>query len=317
MAIELDYMEYSSDANAQAAYDSSEDYALVDRTAGTIIGDMNTAGTQGKAFDGVTDAAYGDSEVAWKTANVRDAYIGKDWGSGVSRVVVGFKAWGSSDIGYHYNAGTNVTIKLYGKDTAPSTWDDGTLLATATTVSDANGLVVEKYDITITTAYRYHWIYIYSNNLPEDSFCAECQFFETSLQCYSESSIKQQGTYSLKVIADQTNSLNETLTRTVSPTVDLSGKDTIKFQAYASRTGSQFKIGIHDSGGTTTEYTVNIASANTWQTDSWNISGVSDANKDDIDQIIITIVNADSDNTFYFDNMYSELNSVIFFGSNF
>ena len=136
------------------------------------------------------------------------------------------------------------------------------------------------------------------------------------LEPVSESTIKQEGSYSLKIFAE-TDSVNDTLTRTVSPTVDLSGKDTIKFRAYASRTGSQFKIGIHDSGGTTTEYTVNIASANTWQTDSWNISGISDANKDDIDQIIITIVNADSDNTFYLDNMYSELNSVIFFGSNF
>lgn len=36
-----------------------------------------------------------------------------------------------------------------------------------------------------------------------------------SLQCYSESTIKQQGSYSLKVLARQTDSLNDTLTRTI------------------------------------------------------------------------------------------------------
>jgi len=127
--------------------------------------------------------------------------------------------------------------------------------------------------------------------------------YASNLQCYSESTIKEQGSYSLKAIAKQTDSLNDTLTRTVSPTIDLSGKNTIKLKVRASRTGSNFKIGIHDSGGTTTEHTVNIASADTWQEDSWDISGVADANKDAIDQIKITILNADVDNTIYLDNI--------------
>ncbi|MEO5355339.1 MAG: tail fiber domain-containing protein, partial [Magnetococcus sp. XQGC-1] len=62
-------------------------------------------------------------------------------------------------------------------------------------------------------------------------------------------------------------------------------------------------IGIHDSGGTTTEITPNITSADTYQSVTWDISGVSNANKDAIDQIIITIVNASAANTFYIDNM--------------
>ncbi|MCK4521446.1 MAG: hypothetical protein KAU20_02645, partial [Nanoarchaeota archaeon] len=129
--------------------------------------------------------------------------------------------------------------------------------------------------------------------------------FVSNLQCYSESTIKQQGSYSLKTIAQQTDSLSDNLTRTVSPTIDLSGYNPIKFDVRANRTGSNFKISIHDSGGTTTEHTVNITSANTWQTETWDISGVSDANKDAIDQIKITILNADADNTFYIDNMYA------------
>jgi len=131
-----------------------------------------------------------------------------------------------------------------------------------------------------------------------------------NLQSYSESTIKQQGTYSLKAIAAQTDSLNDTLTRTVSPTIDLSGKDDWIFYIYASRTGSNIKVGIHDSGGTTTESTPNVTPAGAWQKVTVDVSGVSDANKDAIDSIVITPVNADAANTFYVDNMYGTIVAV-------
>ena len=86
--------------------------------------------------------------------------------------------------------------------------------------------------------------------------------------------------------------------------INLTGKTTVYFDIYSSRTGSNLKIGLHDSGGTTTEITPNVTNANQWQTVAWNISGVSDANKDAIDSVIVTVVNADSANTFYIDNMY-------------
>ena len=59
---------------------------------------------------------------------------------------------------------------------------------------------------------------------------------------------------------------------------------------------------MHDTGGTTTVITPNVASANTWQTVIWDISAVGSANRDAIDQLIITVTNADEPNTFYIDN---------------
>ncbi|MDP3052409.1 MAG: hypothetical protein Q8N22_00420 [bacterium] len=126
----------------------------------------------------------------------------------------------------------------------------------------------------------------------------------TTLQSYSESTIKTQGSYSLKGVAT-TGALNKTLTRTIGSPIDLTGASTLKFDIRASRTGSNIKIGIRDSGGTTTETTPNITSADAWQTVSWDISGVSNANKDAIDRITITVVNADAANTFYIDNIFS------------
>lgn len=121
------------------------------------------------------------------------------------------------------------------------------------------------------------------------------------LQCYSESTIVEQDSHSLKVRAVATDSLNDTLTRTIDPPIDLSDQDTYKFSIYALRTGSNIKVGIHDSGGITTEITPNVASAGEWQEVSVDLSGVANADKDAIDSIIITIVNADEDNTFYLD----------------
>lgn len=139
-------------------------------------------------------------------------------------------------------------------------------------------------------------------------------------QCYSEDTIKQQGSYSLECFAMKISALNDYLQRTPGTPINLSNKNTIKFDIRALRTGSNIKIGIHDSGGVTTEITPNVIQVDTWQTVEWDISGVSNANKDAIDRIKITILNADVDNVFYVDNMYSEeieMGNALFFGVNF
>lgn len=129
---------------------------------------------------------------------------------------------------------------------------------------------------------------------------------DPNLQCYSESTIKVQGSYSLKIVAVETGSLNDTLTKTLTDYLDYSIMDVIKFDIRASRTGSNIKLKIHDTGGTTSEHTINIASADTWQTETWDISGITGTNRDTIDKIIIEIVNADSANTIYIDNLYTQ-----------
>ncbi|GAG95578.1 unnamed protein product, partial [marine sediment metagenome] len=169
-----------------------------------------------------------------------------------------------------------------------------------------NDSVWQEFVFSNITAYRYYKINITSHWRSGDDVCG---FYEVEMiedgpfTCYSEDTIKEQGSYSLKGVAVQTDSLNNTLTRTVSPTIDLSDCSEIRFDVRASRTGSQFKIGIHDSGGTTTEHTVDIDSANVWQTETWDISGVTNVNKDVIDQIIITIINADASNVIYIDHL--------------
>lgn len=130
--------------------------------------------------------------------------------------------------------------------------------------------------------------------------------FPAILQCYSEAAIKQQGSYSLKTVAKITHSLNDTLTKTLAGAdkIDLSGIDTLELYCYASRTGTNIEIQIHDSGGTTTTKSIVISSAGAWEQTAWDISGIADADKDDIDSIVIKITNADDENTFYVDDFY-------------
>jgi|GEM_PF-1544401 hypothetical protein len=53
-------------------------------------------------------------------------------------------------------------------------------------------------------------------------------------------------------------------------------------------------------------HTINISSADTYQTDSWDISGVSDADKNAIDQLQFKVLNAGSARDFYIDNVYGQ-----------
>ena len=136
---------------------------------------------------------------------------------------------------------------------------------------------------------------------PENNYLIAIRGNTLVLQSYSESTIKTQGSYALKAVAAITDSLNKTLTHTFAVNSDLTGVNKLRIDDYALRTGSNYKIGLHDTGGTTTEYTPNILSSNTWQTDYIDLSAVTDANKDNIDTCTITITNADSANTIILD----------------
>jgi len=140
-----------------------------------------------------------------------------------------------------------------------------------------------------------------ANTFYIDNFYAEGP--PVSLQSYSEPTLVTQGSYALKGIATITASLNKTLTKTIASPIDLTGVSTIGFDIQSTRTGSNIKLGIHDSGGTWTEVTPNITAANGYQSVVWDISSVADSDKNAIDSIRITIANADADNTFYVDNL--------------
>jgi len=309
----LDYFEYVDDAAAQAAYvTNGASNEVVDQSATQAgIGDYgnlgdfnNTEHRVAQSF--ILSGALEVTAVEVKTFQVTGSPSG-NWtlrietdssgypsgtlaNANASVVVIpataGNSVKGTFATPFTLNASTTYWIKINCDDQATNVrWR---IEGTPTAYASGKGAY---YDGT--------WKDFYA-----DDFWFKVYVNQPVLQSYSESTIKTQGSYSLKGIAKATTSLNETLTKTLGSTIDLTGINTLKFDIRSSRTGSNLKLSIHDSGGTTTELTPNITQADNWQSVSWDISGVADADKDAIDEIKITVVNADADNTFYLDNFY-------------
>ena len=346
VSAEVDYMEYSTDALAQAAYVSS---SFGNQSNGDIddedMADISDW-TEVKAGTGASSQATFDSESCMKLetgaagggtyvqrrqdigsytdptivsfrlyldnvgeySNSDSFYASFDGGGGQYRCICQFGTDGLFIYdGASYNeVGTNIVVQdawqewTFDIDETNGTVDvylDGDLVQANVDCSlggNTDGRTIFEIDGT-TAANMVAYV---------DWFKAGSAITTQKIRSYSESTIKTQGTYSLKGIAELTDGLNSTLTNTLGTAIDLSNENTLKFDIRSSRTGSNIKIGIHDSGGTTTETTPNITSANVWQTVTIDLSAVTNANKDDIDSIIITIVNADAETTFYIDNFY-------------
>lgn len=185
---------------------------------------------------------------------------------------------------------TEITPNITGADSFQTvTWD-------LSGIADADKNQIDSIIITIVNADAANTFYF------DNFFAGELPV----LQCYSEATAKTQGSYALKAQAVITDSLNETLTRDISSPIDLTGVETLKFDIRASRMGINLTIAIHDSGGTWTEISPNILAVDTYQTVTWDISSVADADKDAIDKIRVTVINATAANTFYIDNFYAE-----------
>jgi len=303
--LEIDWMEgYSTNALAQAAYvtNATPGYGSDIVVDGTPTADSYYSATYSP--DKACDKTTGSFWYAYET-DLPHWWI-YDWGAGVTKVFT--KVSIQSPNANEYNP----TEFLIQGSILGASWDT---LKTVTGETTWSALETKTYTFANTTGYRYLRIYVTATNAPapytgKSLMITEIYAYETviSLQSYS-STTHTQGSYSLKGIAVITDSLNETFTKTFAVNHNLAGVKNLWFDARASRTGSNIKLGLHDTGGTTTEITPNIITADTFQKVNWDFSAVSDANKDAIDTLTTTIVNADAANTFYYD--YAEIAQAI------
>jgi hypothetical protein len=152
---------------------------MVDRTAGTAIGDMVNNGGLAAAFDGTeaqgTAACCGKQNVA---TNGKGG-VGKDWGAGTAKLVSGFWCKGASDGGYAWadsNTAT-ITITLKGSNVGFSLGGGDTLGSVSGT--DANSLELSKLTGITGGYYRYHWVEISHNHASTQGIgTAEVKFYE-------------------------------------------------------------------------------------------------------------------------------------------
>jgi hypothetical protein len=194
-------------------------------------------------------------------------YSGSAWGQFANgtidefRVSKGVARWTSGFTpptkAYNSTATIEVTPSLSAADTFETkTWD-----ISATANADKNN--IDGIVLTVVNADAANTFYV--DNLYAGTV--------KTLQSYSESTIKTQGSYALKGIALVTASLNKTLTRTIASPLNLSGVETLHFDIRASRPGINLSLAIRDSGGTWTSVSPNIINADQFQTVNWDISG--------------------------------------------
>lgn len=314
--IEIDFMEYANNGDAQAAYvtngagsaealDQSYSESNYDNTwslrtvTGTRykIGNTFTAGATGN----LTKCKFYLRKNSSPTGNIFATLYATSAGIPTGSAIA------TSD---------NVDVSTLGvfalqtfTFSTPGGVVNGTVYAIMVegdfTLSDTNNVSVGDDVSSPSYAGGEGYLYTTSWGASSTDFCFYTYVTGIdSLQSYSEATIKTQGSYALKGIAAITDSSAKTLTRTLATAKDLTGVTTAYFDIYSARTGNIIRVGIKDTGGTATYKLSAINSNNTWETKAIDLSGVADADKDSIYQIIAQVLDADSANTFYIDNFY-------------
>lgn len=113
------------------------------------------------------------------------------------------------------------------------------------------------------------------------------------------------GYQGIVIIRYQSSSAGQSLARTLSGVeyiVNLTSVDTVSFDMQSTRIGSNVKLSITDSGGTTSSFNSYINNPNEWETQIWDLSQIANVDKDNITTINVFMLNTDDANTFYLDN---------------
>lgn len=145
---------------------------LIDRTAGTNIGDMTGNGGLAAAFDGTTDAGTGSCATVGNTGG----YVGKTLASAkkFGRAIV----YGSNTQGVAGNFNGTTTINIRGKNgAAPSSRTDGTIVGTLTFTDSADGTARQIETSDAATL----WDHIFADIIPTGgnvTLCAELVLYE-------------------------------------------------------------------------------------------------------------------------------------------
>lgn len=149
----------------------------VDRTAGTAIGNLTGQGGLAAGFDG--DTTQGWNDCATNLAN--SGNIGKNWGSGNTKTICQYKVYLPNDAAMDSSLPANHTISVL--DLHGSTDNFSSSDVTLSTPSDKTesttgmSFTIEQAEITTTTAFQYHKIFIQHDGAAATAI-AEIEFWE-------------------------------------------------------------------------------------------------------------------------------------------
>jgi YD repeat-containing protein len=152
--------------------------SLINRTAGTAIGDMTSNGGVANAFDDLVNNVAGSAARSASTG-----YVGKNWGASQKRIISKFTIKGPSDGTFGGLSTDTVDIELYGSDELGVSDE---LLYSETGLSQPanNGVITIDAGIDISTSYQYHYVEITISGASQVQI-AEVQFYgDHSLHSY-------------------------------------------------------------------------------------------------------------------------------------
>ncbi len=144
-------------------------HVLIDRTAGSTIGNMTGGGGLASGFDGNTAQASGSGPVDTSAA-LADQTIGKYWGSGVTHTVSKAIAYATTNLDF-YNGGTSQLLVQESSD--GSSW---TTIYTGPSQTYSNSEAFEMVTSGATPK-SYHRVVFKANGV-NASRCSEIQFYE-------------------------------------------------------------------------------------------------------------------------------------------
>lgn len=343
--LEIDYMEYTTDALANEAYSTTTKILLHGDSSGTGVtfidemgatitayGDTRTSLTQKKfgnaslKFDGSgdyltlpskTDYNFGTGDftvdfwLMFTTVNTQNTIIDRGAAPQIFYYVTTGKiyfytsggtvvsvAWTpTTGVWYHIamvRLSGVVTGYINGAVVVSGSLPENISNSSVFNVGGSAGGYFTGYIDELHATKTAQWSADFSASLPTAAY--------GDLKVWTDGTFKTQGSYSLKFVSE-TTSLNYKIVKTFAVNHNLTSVNNLIFDVMASRTGSNFTFGLHDVGGTTTELTPNITTAgNVWQRVNWSLAGVTDANKDAIDLLKITMINADFPDTVRVDN---------------
>jgi hypothetical protein len=222
MALELDYMEYSTDPLARAAYNGVESVKVSFETGADDVSSIGDSGGVDYRH-GMKFTIAGDI-VCTSVSTYISSKTGTPTGDMTFRIETNSGANKPSGTLAHANAtgaipNASLTTAAWNKvNFTPFTLPAGTYWLCISIPNQANnnywgtsrdnagGTGQEAYSTDGGTTWTLTGVNTYLNYF---------RIYETPLLAYSEPTIKTQGDYSLKGVAVITDSLNKTLTRTI------------------------------------------------------------------------------------------------------
>jgi hypothetical protein len=141
---------------------------------GTPRGNFNDGAGMGQAFNGDESQSYGESV---RASDSEDAWIGMDWGVGVTKTVTRIRLVGTSDSGF--KTGGDPSSLLFIVEGSNDDFESYTRIWDRVT-SDGVGKIIDDDDgIDLSTPYRYHRLRILGGADDKDMCIAQVGFFET------------------------------------------------------------------------------------------------------------------------------------------